>query len=386
MKKLKIVIFGLSITSSWGNGHATTFRSLAKALDHRGHKVSFFERDVPWYATHRDLPHPPYCTTHLYQSVDDLDLYETLIAQADLVILGSYVPDAEQVAHKISALSPPCFAFYDIDTPVTLEALRNEDCSYLTAEMIPDFDVYLSFTGGPTLERLQHEYGAKRARPLYCSVDPELYFPETVAVGLSEKNYTLQYALGYLGTYSPDRQPTVQALLIDTALKAPAHRFCVAGAQYPGSVRWPGNIKIFEHIPPHQHRHFYNSQWFTLNVTRQDMIKAGYSPSVRLFEAGACGTPIISDYWDGLNSFFTIGEEILVAHSTEEVLDHLNMHQDDRLAIGRRMWQKVHSHHTSAQRALELEAIWDEVANSPIIDLTAHHRFKPNQAVRLRNF
>lgn len=386
MKKLNIVIFGLAITSSWGNGHATTYRSLVKALNHRGHKVAFFERDTAWYAAQRDLPHPSYCKTYLYQSAEDLNLYETLIGQADLVILGSSVPDAEQLFHKISALSPTCFAFYDLDTPVTLKTLGTEQCSYLTADMIPGFDVYLSFTGGPTLERLQNEYGAKHARSLYCSVDPELYFPETVAVGLSEKNYSLQYALGYLGNYCADRQPTVQKLLIDTAHKASESKFCIAGAKYPVSVRWPTNTKVFDYIPPYQHRHFYNSQWFTLNITRQDMITAGYSPSVRLFEAGACGTPIISDYWNGLDSFFAIGEEILVAHSTEEVLDYMHMHQDDRLAIGRRMWQKVHSHHTSAQRALEIEAIWDEIVNSPIIDLAAHHRFKSHQApIRLRN-
>jgi spore maturation protein CgeB len=361
MKILNIVIFGLSITSSWGNGHATTFRSLAKALSRRGHKITFFEKDVPWYAAHRDLPSPGFCSTILYHSLDEVNAYEATIAHADLVILGSYVADAEQLAKTISALSPACFAFYDIDTPVTLEALNNDQCAYLTAAMIPMFDVYLSFTGGPTLNKLEQEYGAQRTYPLYCSVDPELYFPETITVGILEKTFPMQYALGYLGTYSSDRQPTIEKLLLETARRASDKYFCVAGAQYSANINWPGNVKQIEHIPPHQHRHFYNSQQFTLNVTRRAMITAGYSPSVRLFEAGACGTPIISDYWEGLDSFFTIGEEILVAQSTDEMIEYLNMSPDDRLAIGRRMWQKIQHNHTSTQRAIEIEELWQMI-------------------------
>lgn len=354
MKKLNIVIFGLSITSSWGNGHATTYRSLVKALAKRGHKTTFFEKNVPWYAAHRDLARPPFCETILYKNVDEIDHQKDILANADLIILGSYVADAKAIAEKIISVDPACFAFYDIDTPVTLAKLANNDYEYLHPDMIPKFDLYLSFTGGPILNKLEKEYGAQKARPLYCSVDPLLYYSHADSTAT-------KYALGYLGTYSDDRQPTVNSLLIEAAKKLPEKQFVVAGAQYPDTIVWPENTEIIEHIPPHQHCHFYNSQQFTLNVTRRDMITAGYSPSVRLFEAGACATPIISDYWDGLNSFFNIGEEILVARNSAEVMEYLHMPEDERVAIGERIRKKVLSHHTSAHRAAEIENYWLEI-------------------------
>ncbi|MCW8196166.1 glycosyltransferase [Proteobacteria bacterium 005FR1] len=360
MQHLNIVVFGLSITSSWGNGHATTFRSLIKALNRRGHSVTFFEKDVPWYANNRDLPEPPFCETILYQSVEEVDRHEQIVAAADMVIIGSYVPDSDILADKVRRFAPVCLAFYDIDTPVTLAKLEAGDYEYLHPDTIPEFDIYLSFTGGPSLDELERRWDARWAQPLYCSVDPELYYPEPPSAA------PLEYTLGYLGTYSDDRQPTVQKLLIDSASRLPESRFCVAGAQYPKEINWPANVKHIEHIPPRQHRHFYNSQRFTLNVTRQSMIAAGHSPSVRLFEAGACGTPVISDYWEGLGDLFAIGEEILVASSTEEAVEYLQMDEVNRRAIGERMRNKVMREHTADHRAKELENYWRQSAMPPL--------------------
>lgn len=354
MKKLNIVIFGLSITSSWGNGHATTFRSLAKALHARGHRITFFEKDVPWYAAHRDLPTPYYCHTVLYEHLKDLHQHDAIIAQADLVILGSFVQDSEALLNLLRPYAVPCLAYYDIDTPVTLAALENGSCEYLRPHMVPHFDVYLSFSGGPNLEHLEHRWGARRARPLYCSVDPELYYPEPCE---------LEYSLGYLGTYSDDRQDTLQELLLNSAQALPQAQFCVAGAQYPEGIRWPDNVEHREHIPPQQHRRFYNAQKFTLNITRRDMIVAGYSPSVRLFEAGACGTPVISDNWEGLDQFFSVGDDILVARSSTEVRAYLEMDEKTRHYIGENMRRKVLAAHTSDHRARELESYWREVVH-----------------------
>ncbi|MGQ9425449.1 CgeB family protein [Gilvimarinus sp. F26214L] len=357
--ELNIVVFGLSITSSWGNGHATTFRSLIKALNARGHHVSFFEKDVSWYAHNRDMPEPPFCETILYRSPDEVQRYEQTLGEADLIIIGSFVADAQEILHRVREVTPVCLAFYDIDTPVTLGKLARQDYEYLHPDMIPEFDLYLSFTGGPVLEKLESRWGAQRARPLYCSVDPELYFPET-------RTDPLPYTLGYLGTYSDDRQPTLQRLLIDSAQRMPKARFCVAGAQYPREINWPSNVKHVEHIPPREHRAFYNGQRFTLNVTRQDMIGAGYSPSVRLFEAGACAIPVMSDYWDGLEHFFSLGDEILVAQTTHEALDILNMDEDSRRRVGEAMYRRVLEEHTCDHRAMELEEYWREAARPPL--------------------
>lgn len=354
MKALNIVIFGLSITSSWGNGHATTYRSLIKALAQRGHKVTFFEKDVPWYRQHRDLPNPSFCETILYHSIVEIEDYRLTLAKADLIILGSYVADAEVLANRVRALSSGCFAFYDIDTPVTLAKLQRGDYEYLTPAMIPLFDLYLSFSGGPVLKILEERWGAQRARALHCSVDPDLYYPAT------DEQPGYDYALGYLGTYSEDRQPTLNKFLLEPAITEREMAFCVAGAQYPLTIYWPDNVIYIEHIPPHQHRLFYQSQRFTLNITRKDMIEAGHSPSVRLFEAAACGTPIITDEWSGLENYFTPGKEILVARTCRDVLDYLQMPAVERTAVARRAQQKVLRFHTAAHRAAELEHYWEE--------------------------
>lgn len=361
MKTLDIVFFGLSITSSWGNGHATTFRGLIKALAARGHRVTFFEKDVPWYATNRDFAEPPFCRTILYQSPADLMPYEKKIADADLVVMGSYVGDARKIANRIVELNPACFAFYDIDTPVTIAKMENDDFEYLHPEMIPDFDIYLSFTGGPVLDRLENEFGARMARPLYCSVDTDIYYPETDAENFIETGDPFQYSLGYLGTYSEDRQPSLQRLLVDPAKQLSSARFCVAGAQYPEDLAWPTNVERVEHIPPHQHRKFYNAQRFTLNITRQDMLRCGYAPSVRLFEAGACGTPVISDNWPGIEEFFTVGEDMLVAETSKDVLQHLNMAEDERRELGKKLQENILASHTSTHRAFEIELYWQEL-------------------------
>lgn len=350
---LDIVIIGLSVTSSWGNGHATTYRGLIRELDRLGHRVTFLERDVPWYAANRDMPSPPWCATHLYQDLADLKDHAATVGRADLVIVGSYVPDGVEVGRWAQQTARGVVAFYDIDTPVTLAKLARGDHEYLSPEVVRGYDLYLSFTGGPTLRRIEQQYGVPLARALYCSVDPDIYYPEP-----SVKQW---WDLGYLGTYSDDRQPTLDRLLIEPALRAPDSRFVVAGPQYPPEIAWPVNVERIEHCPPSEHRAFYNAQRFTLNVTRADMIRAGWSPSVRLFEAAACGTPIVSDWWEGLDELFEPGREIVIAETPDDVarlMRHIG--PEEARAMGERARRKVLSAHTAAHRAAELVTAFDE--------------------------
>lgn len=314
--RLNIVVCGLSLTSSWGNGHATTYRALLKAFAALGHRILFLERDVPWYRENRDLTRPSYCKLGLYQSVEELqDTYEHEIARADAVIVGSYVPDGVIVGDWIIDVARGPVCFYDIDTPVTLSKLRSDDNEYLSRELVARYDCYLSFTGGPTLRYIERSLGSRCARALYCAVDESVYCPQP--------RHAKRWELGYLGTYSRDRQPSINQLLVKAARRRPNKRFAVAGSLYPETIRWPDNVDLLGHLAPSEHRCFYNSQEFTLNVTRADMIAAGYSPSVRLFEAAACGIPVISDYWKGLDSFFRIGEEILIVDSASKCLSVL---------------------------------------------------------------
>jgi spore maturation protein CgeB len=349
---MKLVVLGLSITSSWGNGHATTYRSLLRGCHELGHETFFLERDVPWYAAQRDMPEPQFCEVLLYNDLEDLRSRMTdIVESADAVIVGSYVPEGIAVCKWVLATAKGVRSFYDIDTPKTLAKLNRGECEYMAVDLISKFEVYFSFAGGPILYRLEREYGSPAARALYCSVDTEVYFPERVAE---------QWALGYLGTYSPDRQGTLERFLIGPASRLPGERFVVAGSQYPPEFKWPKNVEHINHLPPDKHRRHYCKQRFTLNITRADMRRAGYSPSVRLFEAAACGTPIISDFWEGIENFFEPEKEVLIARNSSDVTNILrDLSYEELSVIGARARSRVLRDHTARRRAEELTASLD---------------------------
>jgi spore maturation protein CgeB len=343
---LNIFVFGLSLSSSWGNGHATTWRALLSALARRGHAITFLERDVPWYRAHRDLESPSFCALKFYTGLADLDDHASELAAADLVIVGSYVPDGIEVASWIFRHTAAPVAFYDIDTPVTLANLEEGTCSYLDTTLIRRFDAYLSFTGGPILQHLSRRFGAKRPTVLYCSVDETAYRPQKVGT---------RYDIAYLGTYSADRQPVLERLLLEPARARPQARFAVAGSQYPDTISWPKNVERIDHLPPDRHPDFYSATRFALNVTRADMVRYGYCPSVRIFEAAACETAIISDPWQGLDTILMPGREVLIAKTSEDILKLLDIPHDARAAIAASGRAQILAAHTSARRAIELE-------------------------------
>jgi len=345
---MKLVVLGLSLTSSWGNGHATTWRALLGAFAARGHEILFLERDVPWYASNRDLAECSYARVALYKDLVSLQRDHTAaIRAADAVLVGSYVPEGVRVGEWVLLTARGVVAFYDIDTPVTLAKLRRGDHEYISPELVRRYPLYLSFSGGPVLRTLEKEFRSPRARALYCSVDPSLYHPE---------DEPIRWDLGYLGTYSADRQPGLDLRLVEVARRQPGCRFVVAGPQYPEQLVWPDNVERIPHLPPAAHRIFYNAQHFTLNVTRDDMRATGWSPSVRLFEAAACGTPVISDSWPGLDEMFEPGKEILVADTTEDVAGYLRAFSGAAATgIGAAARARVLREHTAAHRAAELE-------------------------------
>lgn len=350
---MKLVVLGLTVTSSWGNGHATTYRSLLTALHARGHSIVFFERDVEWYGSNRDLPAPEFCEVVLYEewsAVRDRVLREA--GEADAVIVGSYFPDAIAATRALLDGGIEAVLFYDIDTPVTMAALRSHGrAEYLEAEAIPGYAAYMSFTGGPALKELEDRFGSPMAVPLYCSVNADLYMR-------GETRAEFWCDLSYLGTYAEDRQEKLMELLNRPAMGMPEGKFLVAGPMYPKEVVWAANVGRLNHVSPPEHPAFYTSARFTLNLTRREMVAAGYSPSVRLFEAAACGAAMISDWWEGLDGFFEPGREILIAKSAEDVVQILTETTDAEAAeLGSRARERILAAHTAKQRAIEFEEI-----------------------------
>ncbi len=345
---MKLVVFGLTVSSSWGNGHATLWRGLIRALERRGHEVVFFERDQPYYAENRDLTDLGEAGLVLYPDWQSVRLKALgHLLDADVAMVTSYCPDA-RVAADLIAEQGHLSVFYDLDTPVTLARLKAGDqVDYLPEDGLGRFDLVLSYTGGEALTRLRQDLGARRTAPLYGHVDPEQHHPEP-----ADPRYACD--LSYLGTYAADRQAALERLFIAPARERPGCKFVLGGSGYPQDFPWTENIWFVKHLPPPEHAAFFSSGRLTLNVTRADMAAMGWCPSGRLFEAAACGAPILSDRWEGLEQFFTPGSEILLADSGAEVLDALDRPDADLRAIGHAARERVLDEHTSDHRAGQL--------------------------------
>ncbi len=351
---MKITIFGLTLSSSWGNGHATPYRAILRGLQRRGHRVNFYEKDVEYYARRRDFTSCSYCNLVLYPTWDEVR--ERALREAeesDAVIVASYCPEGARIADEVLELSRPLQVFYDLDTPITLQNLEIGEVDYLRREQIPGFDLYLSFTGGGVLRELEQQWGARLARPLYGCVDPEVH----ARVPAREEFSCL---LSYMGTYAADRQDKVDALFLEPVRRRPKSRFLLAGSLYPRHWVWPENMLLLDHVAPADHPALYSSSRMTLNITRDGMARYGYCPSGRFFEAAACSTPLITDYWEGLEHFFTPGEELFVVRDAEDVLSAVDCSDEHLKMIAQRARERTLGEHTGDRRARELLGHFDE--------------------------
>jgi spore maturation protein CgeB len=357
---MKLVIFGLTISSSWGNGHATLWRGLCRALAQLGHRIVFFERDVAYYALHRDLRELPGTDLRLYPDWESiLSAARREVADADAAMVTSYCPDGARACDLVLDTAGPLTVFYDLDTPVTLERLgRGEAVPYLPAAGLGGFDLVLSYTGGRALDELRERLGARRVAPLYGSVDPEVHRP-------ADSVPEFQGDVSYLGTYAADRQQALEQLFLAPARRLPEKRFILGGAQYPGDFPWGDNIFFVRHLPPADHAAFYASSPLTLNVTRSAMAGMGYCPSGRLFEAAACGTAVLSDSWEGLDRFFEPGREIFTAASTEEAAEILSLPRREIRKVASAARERSLAEHTAEKRAAEMVEMLAGAGGSP---------------------
>jgi spore maturation protein CgeB len=354
---MKLVVFGLSVSSAWGNGHATLWRGILRALAASGHEVVFFERDTPFYAKHRDLPVGDGYEIVVYPSWDAVrGRADDALRSADVAIVTSYQADALAAAAAVDA-APCCCArvFYDLDTPVTLDLLdRGEVVPWLPPGGLGAFDLVLSFTGGRSLDALVQRLGARRVAPLYGCVDTRTHHPVP-----PRPEWTCD--LSYLGTYAADRQDAVDRLFLDVAERQPARWFLLGGPMYPDGMRRPANALFIPHVEPADHPAFYGSSRMTLNLTRGAMKTVGFCPSARLFEAAACGTPIVSDAWEGLETFFEPGRELLVASTTDDALAALALPPAALADLARRARERTLAEHTAERRAAELVRHLDSI-------------------------
>jgi spore maturation protein CgeB len=314
-----------------------------------GHRVVFFEHDVPYYASSRDWHELPCGELVLYESWEQIAArVVNELADADAAIVTSYCPDALAASEAIVEAPRPVSVFYDLDTPITLARLRaGEGVSYVPERGLRDFDLVLSYTGGAALDELERSLGARNARPLYGHVDPDVHH----RVADCER---YRADLSYLGTYAADRQAALERLFVTPARRRPQLKFLIGGAQYPPDFPWTSNVFFVQHVPPPEHAPFFSSSRLTLNVTRAAMADMGWCPSGRLFEASACGAALLSDAWAGLEDFYQPGAEILLAEDTADALSALDISDEQLERVRRAARERTLDEHTCHHRARRL--------------------------------
>lgn len=354
---LNIVFFGSSLTSSYWNGAATYYRGLLRALAQRGHRITFMEPDAFDRQKHRDIPDPPYARVIVYQPTPEaVESALSLASGADIVVKASGVGVMDSLLeHGVVDLRSRStrVIYWDVDAPATLERL-NASTNDPLRDLLPRFDMVLTYGGGDPVVEGFMRLGARRCEPVYNALDPQEHYPV-----LPER--PLQSDLMFLGNRLPDRDDRVEEFLFKPARLLPRRRFLLGGSGWEAQPM-PANIECLGHVSTRVHNSLYASALVSLNISRRSMAAMGYSPATRVFEAAGCAACLMTDSWKGIEQFLTPKKEVLVASSGEQVaelLDSLTLEQARR--IGQAARRRVLAEHTYSHRALQVERLLDAV-------------------------
>jgi spore maturation protein CgeB len=351
---MRVVLFGSSLVSAYWNGAATYYRGMCKALHARGHEVVFVEPDLYERQQHRDLVEdPPYAEVRVCQGWDELAREIERARGADLVAKCSGVGgwDMELAAAVLDLQSDRTrVAFWDVDAPQTLAAAFAEpvEGSRTFRSLVPRYDLILLYGGGPPVEAAYAQLGARRTKLVYNAVDPDEYYPVPAESDRASD-------LLFMGNRMPDREQRVRDLFFGAALLAPDQTFVLGGNGW-GDASLPSNVRWIGHVPTGDHRGWNCSARLVLNVNRADMAATGYSPPTRVFEAAGCGSCVVTDAWQGIETFFAPESEILVASSAAELARYVRDVSPARAReIGAAARERVLRDHTYTRRAEDLD-------------------------------
>lgn len=348
---MKIFVFGSSITSSYWNGAATYYRGIYSNLADLGHRITFAEPDVYGRQQHRDAHDYSYVESIVYSTPGDLPRMYSLATEADLIIKHSGVgaDDSElefAVARGISSRAKR--AFWDVDAPATLARVEADPDPF--RPLIPDYDFIFTYGGGPPVVDHYLRLGARNCHPIYNGVDPEVHHPVP-------KDFSLECDLVLMANRLPDRERRVEHLFLRAAELAPEMRFVLGGEGW-GSKQLPPNVRWIGHVGTEDHNRVNCSARMVLNLNRDSMASVGFSPPTRIFEAAGASVCLVTDTWQGIESFFEPGKEILVADSAEKIVLLLRQTTPEQITqIGSAMRLRALRDHTYAQRAAQVAEI-----------------------------
>lgn len=368
---MELSFYGSSLLSSYWNGAATYYRGLLRNLARLGYRITFFEPDAFGRQEHRDVDPPDYAEVVVYPA-SETGLRDALDRglDADIVIKASGVGVFDNallqaVAHDTAARS--LRLFWDVDAPATLDELaRTPD--HILLDVLPRLDGVFTYGGGsPVVERYL-AFGARRCVPIYNGLDRTTHFPVTCDPRFAAD-------LAFLGNRLPDREARVEEFLFKPARLLPERQFLLGGAGWE-DVNLPRNVHYAGHVTSRDHNAFNTTPLAVLNISRQNMADVGFSPATRVFEAAGAGACLITDYWEGIDTFFEPGAELLVARDGEEVaslLDRLNA--GEAAEIGDRAMQRARRVHDYRRRAEEVHHTLQDLlcgqAMQPVRELRA---------------
>ncbi len=349
---MKIFVFGSSITSCYWNGAATYYRGIYKNLAALGHEIVFAEPDIYGRQQNRDLREVPYASVLVYRTPDEIDELLAKAAAADLAIKHSGVgaDDERLEAGVIGCRSKRTrVAFWDVDAPATLARVEADAADPFRA-LIPQYDFIFTYGGGPPVVRHYLALGARNCHPVYNGLDPETHY--SVA-----PDPALECDLLFVGHRLPDREKRVEDFFLGAAELAPEMSFILGGEGWRGKPL-PGNVRWIGHVGTDRHNVLNCSARMVLNINRESMAKTGFSPPTRVFEAAGAAACLITDHWNGIESFFAPGSEVLVAASAADIVVYLRgINRRQAGLIGNSMSQRALKDHTYALRARQVHEL-----------------------------
>jgi spore maturation protein CgeB len=362
---MKIAFFASSLVSAYWNGAATYYRGIVRALHERGHQVTFYEPDAYDRQKHRDMADPPWARVVVYSAASEQEVLATVeqARRADLVVKASGVGVHDELLERaVLDLQGPgtLVAFWDVDAPATLDRMHGNAADPFRA-LVPRYDIVLTYGGGEPVRQAYLALGARDCVPIYNALDPSTHHPV-------DPEPRFEGDLGFLGNRLPDREARVEEFFLRAAAQLPQRRFLLGGSGW-GDKGLPVNVQYLGHVYTADHNAFNCTPRAVLNISRESMARYGFSPATRVFEAAGAAACLITDAWEGLDTFFAPGEEVLVAHDGDEVAQHVRALDAARArAIGQAAYRHVLAEHTYAHRAAQLDAVLQGSSHVPALE------------------
>ncbi len=349
---MKLFVFGSSLTSSYWNGAATYYRGIYKSLNELGYDITFAEPNIYGRQQKRDAGVIDYARVLIYQTPEDLNRMLTEASGADLVIKHSGVgADDALLEREVLNLQSPAtqVAFWDVDAPATLSRVEKVVDDPFRA-LISEYDFIFTYGGGTPIVDHYRRLGARNCYPIYNGLDPETHHPVT-------PDPELACDLAFVGHRLPDRERRVEDFFLRSAELAPDLKFVLGGEGWGGKAL-PPNVRWIGHVGIADHNRVNCSARMVLNINRESMANVGFSPPTRVFEAAGAGACLITDSWPGVDLFFELRREILVASSAEGVVRWLRtLNAEDARDVGCSMRERALRDHSYALRARQVDAI-----------------------------